>query len=646
MDPRDRSVINHLGMKFRFNWEDRTWKLESRLWPYDGNFHAPDRVLYAHGRRYLTNTAGRWLSFGDGGPIVALCEEVDGVAVPLVQTGLLEPWAAFQKNRDIQQAFRDLKPGATLFVWSDLNRDRQAQLDEIQPIRGLEYRGGVHIGDDLSLNFQGCRLRVSAVGENGVPRYDVAKLEKVPALQGDLMVDAAGRTFVMGHTFLDADGRALWHYPDAYASVQRSMRTPWGFYDRPAGVLCGSIYLLGHFEIGNEHLFCVGGNNGDYYAFTDDGFLAAAILGGPTGYGRRFFSMADCRPGVTDLSDLRKTVEDFHGHVTRAEDGKVYAIAGKNHVTVIRVDGLEALERRTGTLAVSQADVAATARWVAEKTAIERRRQRPRIAAAGYVRRAMAIDGDIVTGWPDAETLTVYERHNEQGVLVEQVTARLAFDAQKLYVAVRASDESPMLNSADDPTVLFQHGDAVDLHLGLDPAADEARVEPVPGDVRLLLAERQGQPTVLLLRYEATPGRAPLGQPRTYSSPMGSVTVADAAVLAEARLAVHRDGSGWRLEAAIPWATLGVEKLPADLRLRGDIGILWSDPDGRTTVARHYWANRTNVVLGDLPAETRVHPGLWGTLLFSTPDLADQLMDDLHGGETPAAESLLDKALD
>ena len=34
IDPRDRSVINHIGMKFRIDWATRDWKLESRLWFY------------------------------------------------------------------------------------------------------------------------------------------------------------------------------------------------------------------------------------------------------------------------------------------------------------------------------------------------------------------------------------------------------------------------------------------------------------------------------------------------------------------------------------------------------------------------------------------------------------------------------------
>ena len=36
MDPGDRTVVNHLGMKFRLDWEKRTSTLEARLSQYVG----------------------------------------------------------------------------------------------------------------------------------------------------------------------------------------------------------------------------------------------------------------------------------------------------------------------------------------------------------------------------------------------------------------------------------------------------------------------------------------------------------------------------------------------------------------------------------------------------------------------------------
>ena len=44
----------------------------------------------------------------------------------------------------------------------------------------------------------------------------------------------------------------------------------------------------------------------------------------------------------------------------------------------------------------------------------------------------------------------------------------------------------------------------------------------------------------------------------------------------------------------------GVEELAL---LRGDVGVLESDPNGVRTVSRLYWSNRAHVVMGDLPAE-------------------------------------------
>jgi hypothetical protein len=209
-----------------------------------------------------------------------------------------------------------------VILWSNLNRDTRVQLDEVQLLRGGRVERSPYVGDDFSLNYtrRHLRLRLREMRKRDVPVYDVEDIESVPDLDGEVMVSADGETFVMGHKFLSPDGEVRWSYPDRYKGVQNSMKTPWGFYNRPPGVLTGGMVTIGHFPVGGEHLFCVGGNNGDYYAFTRDGLLAATILGGPRGYGRRFFAMPEAIPGETDLSGLRKTVEDFRGHVTRVSE--------------------------------------------------------------------------------------------------------------------------------------------------------------------------------------------------------------------------------------------------------------------------------------------------------------------------------------
>lgn len=646
MDPGDRTVVNHLGMKFRIDYQARTWKLESRLCFYNSRgMFTPDRVLYHNGRRYLVGDREVVTPFGDSGPTMVICEEKNGVAVPLAAAGLLSGWSQFGTNAEALNAFRDLEGGRTSFVWSDLNRDGVAQAAEVQVRRDPAFTSSAGVGDDLSLNFTsagtGWRLRPATVRADGLPVYDLKTLTEVKELTGPALVNAAGESFVMGHKFLDRDGKVLWTYPDRYFSVQQSYLTPWGFYNRPPGVLCGGLWPLAQFRVGQEELFCVNGNNGDYYAFTRDGLLAAAVLGGPNGYGRRFFSIPDCEPGKTDLSDLRKTVEDFHGHICRADDGNVYCIAGKNHVTVIRVDGLERMQRLSGTFQVTAEDVRRAMAWATVRAQAERALVRPQIAVVPYVSQPPAIDGDIRSDWPQTPPLEIHITRNQQNQVLESWTANLAFDREHLYVAARGLDDSPMVNGAADRQRLFQGGDGVDLQLGVDPAADAARTEPVPGDLRLVLSSVGGKPVAMLYRYRVAGAKPDAG--RRFTSPVGETQVDEIRDITDAvKIAVARQAAGgrstWTLEAAIPWRAIGGGDIGKSVRLRGDIGALVSDPAGLTTTVRYYWANRSQVVMSDLPSEARILPGLWGEFRFAVPEAHDLLKDAPAG----RVDSLLD----
>lgn len=631
MDPRDRTVVNHLGMKFRLDYASRTSTLESRLAPYGGGYYLCDRVAYVGEHRYLIGDRPVVTPFGDAGPTSVIAREVAGEAVPIVAAGVLGDWRELARNKALRDKSREFNALTTGFVWVDLDHDTQVQANEVQLIAQREVTRAPYIGDDLSLNFRtrdvGFRLRAESIERDGSPRYDVSKTEDFPGLTHDAMITGRGETLVMGHTLFAADGSKLWSYPDRYMSVQASYQTPWGFYDRPPGVLTGGFGTIGHFEIAGETLFCVGGNNGDYYAFTRDGLLAATLVGGPRGYGRRFFSVPEYRPGETDLSDLRKTVEDFHGHVTRAEDGHVYAIAGKNHVTVIRVDGLEKLQRFEGRCTVTADDLERTRRWLQEKARVEQflSRSGPKVLSVITLAKPPTIDGDLVADWPHAESVTIKELHGPDGKETAHWKAQLAFDSQYLYVAGSSSDHSPLINRANDLKTLFQKGDALDLHLGLDPQADPARGEAVIGDVRLVFSVVNDEPVCMLYRYRSQ-GPSTV-EPTVFRSPVGEITIDEVRSLGEAKIAFKRLQQYWTIEAAIPWSALGHKAPTKSLSLRGDLGAIESDPQGVTTIARYYWANQSQVILSDLPGEARVQPALWGEFRFEVNDGLDALLE-------------------
>lgn len=644
MDQGDRTVVNHLGMKFRIDYDKRTWKLESRLLSYGSNYYLPDRVAYCgagasrpkeesaaehHGHhfRYLIGDRSSVTSFGDYGPVSGIFEEIEGAAVPIVAAGRLSSWHEYQSSKEMRKAWSNLHVDKLPFIWTDRNRDRRVQNEEVQLVKtfNMDIPNGPYIGDDLSINYrEGLRVRPVSIREDGLPVYDIEKFEKFPFVTDQIMVTPEGETFVSHHQFIDAAGKLRWTYPDNYRSVQLSNKTPWGFYGRPPGVLSGGFQPLGYFKEAGEQIFCVGGNNGDYYAFTDDGLLVAAILGGPSGYGRRFFSMADCVPGKTDLSGLRKTVEDFQGHVTRADDGKVYAIAGKNHITVMRVDGFEQMKRISGKVEVKKDDLTQTVLWEQERARLEKSNETPNLAIVIGASKKPEIDGYARHDWPDGAPLLVREILNHQGNISEQTDARLAFDETFLYLAMTSIDSSPMLNSAKDPKLLFQSGDAFDLHLGFDRDADPGRTTPVSGDIRLLIAEVAEKPVVMLYRYKVK-GKRLGGEPVTFTSPVARIEIEEVFEIKDAQVKFVRSGAGgmksWQLEAAIPWSSLGAKAPEESVTLLGDIGVLDSDPDGIRTVGRVYWSNRSHVVMGDLPAEASINPSLWGQLNFKILDI-------------------------
>ena len=500
------------------------------------------------------------------------------------------------------------------------------------------------IGDDLSLNFSGqsgYRLRVKSLRDDGLPLYDIKAVESVPELTGGCMVTTNGETFVMGHKYLDRSGKELWSYPDRYGGVQASYQTPWGFYERPAGEVCGSLWPAGHITVRGEDLFCVNGNNGDYYTFTQDGLLVAAIVGGPRGYGQRFFSMPECEPGKTDLSDLRKTVEQFGGWVSSAEDGKVYATAGKNHVTVIRVDGLEKMQRQNGTMDVTTADVQAAMKWADVKGLIAQASRRASIFSVPYLSRKPRIDGDIMTDWPLGKAMEIHVTRNPKGEVVESWSASLAYDSDNLYLAAKGLESSPMMNSAPSEARqrLFQFGDGFDLNLGLDPKADPARKEPVPGDIRLVITMVEGRPVAMLYRYKV-PGAT--GEPVKFTSPVGEITIEEIRELTDAQIKIRREsgqgGGTWTIEAAIPWKSLGGTAPAGKTALRGDVGVLISDPNGLSTITRYYWANHSNVVMSDLPSEARILPALWGEFRFEEFDMTKTIEENPGDAALPGLE--------
>ena len=133
------------------------------------------------------------------------------------------------------------------------------------------------------------------------------------------------------------------------------------------------------------------------------------------------------------------------------------------------------------------------------------------------------------------------------------------------------------------------------------------------------------------------------GPPIAHEPDVVDVTLpAPADQVRTAVIQVLTDG-GYEVEAAVPLSALGL-KPTAGLRLKMDWGMLVSGPDGNEVIRRVYWANQATNITADAPSEARLHPNLWGHVLFH--DRKKNAEDRLDAFDKPPMPKGLDDLLD
>ena len=225
-------------------------------------------------------------------------------------------------------------------------------------------------------------------------------------------------------------------------------------------------------------------------------------------------------------------------------------------------------------------------------------------STTGPARQWVDIDKSGVAAWFNSDS----KPHN--------VTASLAISGDRLYAAFRTDDDQLLRNTGEMPTAPFKTGGALDIMLGVNPAADPKRTKPVEGDLRLLVTQVQGK-TLAVLYRAVVPGTK---EPVPFSSPWRTITldkVEDVSAQVQLATSVTKNAKGKTdtafYEFSIPLATLKLAPKPG-LSLRGDLGILRGD--GTKTMQRVYWSNKATAITADVPSEAELTPKLWGTLKF------------------------------
>jgi hypothetical protein len=580
----------------------------------EGNIAKLDRPVYLNRRQYMVSDPGK---IGTSS-LLLIGEFRKDRVVPLTAVGNADKWWSLTNDPALRKLTGDRRLEDLGFCWSDRDGDGMPQPGEVDLFDfrldstywpsvvnpRLEVVMGRRLLEPVTFTACGAPVyRPDAVaqqlwtGKSGQERIGEFPVPGVYATA----VDANGGVLINANplTGLAPDGVIAWTYPNRFLGVHGSQRAT---APQP-GQLVGPLGFIGQEEIpGVGEVFMLSGNVGEWYLFTTDGLFAARVWQDrrkPDVYSWEFPKAELGMP----LDNVTLNGEHFQGSFQRVDNGKYYLVAGHHHASVVELSGLETMKRLETTLTVSRDDAEAVWTWRMRHDLSAVSTALPKILSLTAPPAPVKPDGDL--GEWDAVDFTAI---GKRGAFA--VTA----DDGNLYVAWRVDSGQPLRNAGDEPNLLFKSGDSVDLQIGVYPDADPKRVQPVPGDQRLLVSLFEGKPIGVLYRHRV-PG-TPQNDSVGFSSPWRTEYVDRIDRLDPAKIGIARAPKGYAVEAVVPFEFLGL-KPQAGKSYKIDIGILSADNGGQNTVERTYWANPNTGLVSDVPGEIMLAPGLWGTVLVS-----------------------------
>ncbi len=495
-------------------------------------------------------------------------------------------------------------------LWVDKNGDGLCSVDEFDVFdeawrgsgsrwgnnsQGLAFSFGIELPDK---EMRIVHLEPQGWYESGAPVYPALRdvIDAAPRIapapfaqtvRAESTVDRFGVMLQNADPWMLAyakDGRLLWRMANRWVGVHGSHPAPLP----EQGVMQGNLFFLGCVPLDEgSDVVALNGNHGRYFFLTSDGFYVDELF-------------RDVRmTGIRD--DQMITGEPFGGFLGRTQEGRYYLTTGGGGHRIYELHGLDKAERQEGAFEVTPAQVLASERRLAAEVADERA---PRIFTLQAAPERVVIIDARLNKWEKQPSMS----WDKQGQYLTR--AWMAADDENLYMAFHVRDNSPWVNHGDDWQTLFKTGDAVDLQLGTNPAADPQRRAPVVGDLRLLIAP-QGDRNVVVLYRHRLDGKGE--NPVTFTSPWRSETVDDVRLLEDAKVAVRREKERYSLEVSVPLADLGWQP-QAGATYRCDLGVIFGDSAGTVNLLRSYWANEATGLVNDVPGEIMLSPFQWGDL--------------------------------
>jgi len=643
IDPKDKTLFDYDGLEFRLDWEKGTDELVRVYYrPDPSNLKLafrdapPESPVYFNGHRYWSDA---YNSIGTmGHDTVFLFLDNKKIAVPVAGAGNAYRWDILKGEAFKSRWPQGIDPNAVqqkdsaFFIWSDLNGDGQVQPEEvtIQPGSG----GGITIGDDGSFlatrfgvskdDLKATRFKPVQFTDKGVPVYDLAAGEALAPAQGPAS-DGGDQILIGTDGYLvmtsppppfsklgvggSRNGKPAWSYPSMWPGLHPSHNAP---VPSMPGMLIGTTRLLGGLVTpkGPEAgpLFFINSNQGNVYAFTQDGLFVAQL----------FQDMRQGKPWEMpflqrnmQVNDLTLHDENFFPSVAQTPEGIVYLNCGG--MSLARVDNLDTIRRIPPTaVQVSADDLKRAHDFVVVREAARQAAQGTSVLAVALRTTAPAFDGKL-GDWNDAQWAEIDHRGTNawfnSSTKPYNISGAVTVADGKLFAAWKTEDANLLKNAGDAPNGLFKTGGALDLMIGTDPKADPKRAGAVAGDVRLVVAQVGGKTRALLYR-PVVPGTADKDKV-PFMAPWHGISI-DRVDDVSSQVELVGNGSG-NYALAVPLSVLGLDPKPG-MRIKGDIGILRGD--GKQTTQRVYWMNKATAIVSDVPTEAELTPSLWGTWEF------------------------------
>src|SRR5581483_6473139 len=616
LDPQDKTRFFYAeyerggGIEFALDWQKGTYQPKAIYWrgdrpnvePMPGP--APERAYHLGGYTYLANCYNGQLRYNQDRGVGIWRLDRDHIARPVVMIGngadlVNQVWGWPMRHKEaITALWKDRDPVQVMFLWCDKNGNQIAEPDEIQylvttrkdasgnplPDMGLQPM----VQPDLSITTSyGTRIAPPKLDARGTPLYDLTQQEIVGNSEWQRSPIIAD-----DWTFTNQDGVPAWLGADLKGGRRwKYLFTPESHLGGP-GLMVSPTRPLGppvkpvSGEAGS--LLAISGEKGTVYLLTMDG-LFVQTLGGDMRT-TPLWRMQEHYRGMR-IEGVSFEDEHFHPTISQEPDGSIYLVAGKEHSSILRLEGFESVRRKDfGTLTVTEQTLVGLPETRTEAPAQE---GRPTLAIA-LRNQGVGVDGDL-TDWP---TDTVWAQ------IDAQASGAVLLTPDRLYAAFKTGDPNALINAGSDPTNLFKYGGALDLMLGTDATADRNRAEPVAGDMRLLVTRVKGQTKAMLYRA-VVPGTAPENRV-LFTSPVGKVFFDQVADVSDK---VELAQSGGDFELSVPLAVLGLAPQSGQEWL-GDLGLLRGD--GAQTTQRVYWANHNTLIVSDIPSEARLQPSQWG----------------------------------